>query len=87
MSSSTTGKLCVRSDCSKKDLKEKTIIYARNNIAEYWVVDLPHQKLWVFTKPKLEGYSQTQEFTTGTINPISFPAIPIEVKNLLLYQD
>ena len=71
----------------EKDLKEKTITYARNNIAEYWVVDLPHQKLWVFTKPKLGGYSQTQEFTTGTVNPISFPAIPIEVKNLLLYQD
>lgn len=69
----------------EKDLNEKTIIYARNGIAEYWVIDLPHKKLWVFTKPGKKGYSQTQEFTTGIISPQSLPNISIETKELLLF--
>ena len=69
----------------ERDLNEKTIIYARNGIPEYWVIDLPHKKLWVFTQPDLNGYSQTQELTTGNISPLSFPNISLEVKNLLLY--
>ena len=68
-----------------RDLNEKTIIYARNSIPEYWVIDLPHNNVWVFTQPDLNGYSQTQELTTGIISPQSFPNISLEVKNLLLY--
>ncbi|MEM6612596.1 MAG: Uma2 family endonuclease [Cyanobacteria bacterium P01_C01_bin.72] len=69
----------------EKDLQDKTITYARNSIPEYWVIDLPHQKLWIFTQPNLQGYSQAQEFTTGNISPLAFPDIAIAVKNLLLY--
>lgn len=68
-----------------KDLKEKTITYARNGISEYWVIDLPHKKLWVFTQPDSQGYSQTQEFTTGNVAPQTFPNILVAVNNLLLY--
>lgn len=68
-----------------KDLNEKTITYARNGIAEYWVIDLPNRKLWVFTQPETQGYSQTQEFTKGSISPKSFSNVSVEVKNLLLY--
>ena len=69
----------------EKDLKAKTITYARNGIPEYWVIDLPHKKVWVFTQPNINGYSQTQEFTAGNISPISFSDISVAVKNLLLY--
>ena len=69
----------------EKDTKEKTVIYARNGIPEYWVIDLPHNKVWVFTQPNLQGYLKTEEFTTGNISPLSFPGIAIAVKNLLLY--
>jgi Uma2 family endonuclease len=67
----------------KKDLEEKTITYARNGIAEYWVIDLPHKKLWVFTQPQCERYQNCAELTTEIINPISFPNLDIEVKKLL----
>ncbi len=69
----------------EKDVKEKTITYARNSIAEYWVIDLLHKKLWVFTQPNLPGYSQRQEFTAGNISPLSFPNMAIAVSSLLLY--
>ena len=87
----------------EKDLKEKTITYARNGIIEAArssvqvaferrsgafapaVVDLPHKKVWVFTGPNLQGYSQTREFTSGNIIPSSFPNIAIAVDSLLLY--
>jgi len=69
----------------EKDLTEKTVTYTSNGISEYWVIDLPHNKLWVFTQPSLQGYSKIQEFTTGNVFPLSFPNIAIAVKNLLLY--
>ena len=69
----------------EKDLNEKTITYARNGIAEYWVIDLPNKKLWLFTQPEKQGYSQTQEFIQGSISPQSFSNVSVEVKDLLLY--
>ena len=69
----------------EKDLKEKTTTYARNGIPEYWVIDLPHNKVWVFTQPSSQGYTQTREFTTGSVSPLAFPNIAIAVDNLLLY--
>ena len=69
----------------EKDLKEKIITYARNGIPEYWVIDLPNKKLWVFTQPEKKAYNKTQEFTTGIISPQSFPNISLEVQRLLLY--
>ena len=72
-------------DRRSKDLTDKTIIYARNGIPEYWVVDLPHNKLWVSTQPSSQGYNQTQEFTTGNVSPLAFPNVAFAVENLLLY--
>ncbi|MGL6076160.1 MAG: Uma2 family endonuclease [Fimbriiglobus sp.] len=34
------------------DLGEKLALYALAKIPEYWVVDIPHQQIHVFTKPK-----------------------------------
>jgi Uma2 family endonuclease len=67
-----------------KDLSEKTITYARNGILEYWVIDLPHKKLWVFTNPQDDHYLNKLELTTGTINPVSFPNIKIEIERLIV---
>ena len=67
-----------------KDLEEKSITYARNGITEYWVIDLPHNKLWVFTLPKQNGYANKQEVVMGNINPVAFPDLNIEVTKLLL---
>lgn len=67
-----------------KDLEEKPVTYARNGITEYWVIDLLHDKLWVFTKPEQNGYANKQEVVTDNINPVSFPDLTIEVDRLLL---
>ena len=66
-----------------KDLQEKSVIYARNGIAEYWVIDLVNKKLWLFTNIQNDLYQNRQELTTGIINPIAFPQINVEVEKLL----
>ena len=69
----------------EKDTTEKTITYARNGIPEYWVIDLPHNKVWVFTKPNQRSYSRVEEFTGGNILSLAFPDLAIAVENMLLY--
>ena len=67
-----------------KDLEEKSVTYSRNGIPEYWVIDLPHNKLWIFTNPQQGGYLDKQEITTGNINSVAFSSINIKVEKLLL---
>lgn len=66
-----------------KDLKDKSVTYSRNGIAEYWVIDLLHNKLWIFTYPQQNGYLDKREITTGSVNPVAFPDLDLEVKKLL----
>ena len=67
------------------DLKQKSRLYARNNIPEYWVIDLVGKKLIVHTQPENEEYSQIVEYKTGVIIPQAFPKIAIELDKLLLF--
>ncbi len=67
-----------------KDLEEKSVIYARNGIPEYWVIDLSNKKLWIFTNPQNNNYQNKQELTTGIINSLCFPNINIEIDHLLV---
>ena len=55
-----------------KDLEQKTITYARNGIAEYWVIDLQNNKLVVHTNPQGDRYCQIVEYKSGTISPLAF---------------
>ena len=66
-----------------KDLEEKSVTYARNGIAEYWVVDLLNNKLWIFTKPEPNSYLNRQEVVVGNVNPVSFPKLIIQVDRLI----
>ncbi len=68
-----------------RDLNEKSITYARNNIPEYWVIDLVNNKVVVFTNPLNSKYQDIQEFTSGVIQPVSFPQVEIQVNKLLLF--
>ena len=67
-----------------KDLEEKSMTYARNDIPEYWVIDLPHKKLWIFTNPQDGNYQNKKELTTGIIHPIAFPHVRINCDRLLV---
>ena len=73
----------VSKETLKKDLEQKTIIYARNSIPEYWVIDLVNQKLIVHTQPQADGYMQIAEYKTGAISPLAFPKIAIALNQLL----
>ena len=67
-----------------KDLGVKAAIYAAEGIPEYWVINLKKNILIVFRDPVDGKYQSRQEFTTGTINPLAFPDVAIEVARLLV---
>jgi Uma2 family endonuclease len=69
----------------KSDLEKKSIIYARNGIPEYWVIDLVNKQLVVHTQPINNSYSQIQTLTAGTITPQAFPDLAIALNRLLLF--
>ncbi len=68
-----------------KDLAEKSIIYASNNIQEYWVIDLVNKKLIVHTHPQNNSYSKITEYTDGSISHLAFPDLEIALDQLLLF--
>lgn len=67
----------------QKDLEIKSKIYAAAGIVEYWVINLKTRELIVFRNPVNGAYRSQQSFTTGTINPVSFPTVQIDVSKLL----
>jgi Uma2 family endonuclease len=67
-----------------KDLGVKAAIYASESIPEYWVINLKKNVLIVFRDPVDGKYQSRQEFTSGTISPLAFPEVAIEVARLLV---
>ncbi|MGK7899024.1 MAG: Uma2 family endonuclease [Xenococcus sp. (in: cyanobacteria)] len=69
----------------RTDLEQKSKIYARNRISEYWVIDLVNKKLIVHTQPNNEGYAQIIEYQTGKVTPQVFPGVEVLLDKLLLF--
>lgn len=65
-----------------KDLSIKQQIYAEAGIQEYWVSDLKNGRLQVFRDVVNGGYQTEWTLTTGTISPLAFPEVAIEVQRL-----
>jgi Uma2 family endonuclease len=65
------------------DLNEKKKTYARNNIKEYWVIDLKNCQLYIFRNPLGENYQSRLILNEGKLKPLAFPQLEIEVKKLL----
>jgi Uma2 family endonuclease len=61
------------------DLGEKARYYGRDRVQEYWVIDIPHRTLWVHQHPTDEGYATIAATKAGTVSPLSFPDLAIEV--------
>lgn len=68
-----------------KDLTEKSMIYAQNNIPEYWVIDLVNKQLIIHTNPRNNQYTQIKTYKSGTVSPLAFPDIKITFDQLLLF--
>ncbi len=67
----------------KKDLEVKTQIYAAVGIPEYWVVNLKTMTLVVLRSPTQDGYQSQEILRGGSLRPLAFPDIEIEVSRLL----
>ena len=67
------------------DLEIKAMTYARNGIAEYWIIDIQNNKLIVHTQPQNSNYERVVEYETGTISPLAVPQVKIALDRLLLY--
>ncbi len=58
-------------DSSRRiDTTVKILTYARGNVPEYWVVNIPDRQLEVFTQPSPTGYGTRQVFPAGTLVPV-----------------
>ena len=64
---------------------EKAPIYARANIADYWILDVNSTQAYIFRHPSLEGYqSETILSKDAAITPLAFPDLEISFSNLFL---
>ncbi|MBW4680244.1 MAG: Uma2 family endonuclease [Microcoleus vaginatus WJT46-NPBG5] len=67
----------------ERDTSVKKRIYARENIPEYWVVDVAGRKLIVYRSPALGDYQQKIEFSSiETISPLAFSDVKIAIAQI-----
>jgi Uma2 family endonuclease len=67
------------------DREEKTPIYARANIADYWILDIVGRRVYIFRNPSNEGYQSTTVLNQdAAIEPLAFPEIEIPFSQLFL---
>lgn len=61
------------------DRKVKAAIYARSGIADYWIVDINGERVFVFRRPDSEKYLEKTVFEkNGVLNPLAFPETAID---------
>jgi Uma2 family endonuclease len=66
------------------DLGEKADMYARHDIQELWVVDIPHDRLVVHRGPTADGYASVQSLMRGErITPLAFPDVTFTADEIL----
>ncbi|MEM9482680.1 MAG: Uma2 family endonuclease [Cyanobacteria bacterium P01_F01_bin.116] len=66
------------------DLGEKANLYAQNNIPDYWVVDITAKQLWVHRQPNEGIYTAVEKFRSGTLTPVTMPAIKVQIERLFI---
>jgi Uma2 family endonuclease len=65
-----------------KDLGVKRELYAQAGISEYWVMNLQSLELVVFRNLVANEYQSETCLSNGTISPLAFPDILIEISRL-----
>lgn len=65
------------------DLGEKARRYAAAAIPEYWVVEVPAQRVHVHTGPRPDGsWDGIQTVTAGVLRPATVPAVAVDLDEL-----
>jgi len=66
------------------DRRVKAPLYARNNIREYWLLDLPARVLEVYRRPGQDGYGEVRRLRRGdSVAPEAFSDVVFAVSDLL----
>jgi Uma2 family endonuclease len=66
------------------DQRRKIPLYAHEDVPEVWVVDLSHQRLWVYRDPNPDGYRTTLTLERGDrVSPVAFPDLVLAVDDIL----
>lgn len=66
------------------DLGEKAQLYAKQNIPDYWVIDIVAKQLWVHRQPNEGIYTSVKKLTSGTLSPVTMPHINIQIECLFM---
>ncbi|MBI4781958.1 MAG: Uma2 family endonuclease [Oscillatoriophycideae cyanobacterium NC_groundwater_1537_Pr4_S-0.65um_50_18] len=67
------------------DRQQKSLVYAKAGIADYWILDVNAKQVYVFREPTLEGYQQEAIVAANTLFALAaFPDITIPLNQLFL---
>lgn len=67
------------------DRQQKALVYAKANLADYWILDVNAKQVYVFREPTPDGYQQETILTANTLlTPVAFPNITIPLNQLFL---
>jgi len=66
-----------------KDRTQKRALYARAQIAEYWIVDLNDDRIEKYWSPTGDSYREQIVVTRGAISPNALPTVRIDVAAVL----
>jgi Uma2 family endonuclease len=67
------------------DTTEKRLIYAKDGIREYWVVDINGRRLLVYRDPQAGDYASQQSFGPAeAVSPLAAPLTTVRVADLLV---
>jgi Uma2 family endonuclease len=67
------------------DRQEKAPIYARENITDYWILDISDRRVYVLRNPTELGYQEEIILTENeSISPLAFPTLEIPFSQLFL---
>lgn len=66
------------------DREVKAPLYASAGISEYWVVDLPADRVEVYRQPRGSSYQEVSTHPRGAVlRPTSFPELDVPVDVML----
>jgi Uma2 family endonuclease len=66
------------------DRERKSRLYARQGIAEYWILNIRENGLEVYREPTIDGYKSIRAYERDhSIAPLGAPESPINVADLL----
>jgi Uma2 family endonuclease len=57
------------------DREVKMPLYARLDVQEYWLVDLPRKELHCFSEPRIDGYARVRSGSSGDLALLPLPGL------------